>query len=156
MSLYLRHRSFSNHSFASPTSQLILQPLCRFTYVTDHSPTIPLLYLRHSSFSNHCFASPMSQLILQPFLCFTYVTANSPTLASLYLRHSSFSNPSFASPKSQALHLIHLTSRPCNVSFTLWKEKINWLRKSSLHLFIPKSHSFWIGSCKQKMCPFGL
>ena len=31
--------SFSNLSFTSPTSQLILQPFHRFTYVTAHSPT---------------------------------------------------------------------------------------------------------------------
>ena len=72
-----------------------------FTYVTAHSPSLPLLYLCHSSFSNHSVASPMLQLILQPFRRFTYVTAHSPTLPSLYLRHSSFSNPSFASPTSQ-------------------------------------------------------
>ena len=32
-----------------------------FTYVTAHSPTLPLLHLRHSSFSNPSFASPTSQ-----------------------------------------------------------------------------------------------
>ena len=36
-SLHLRHSSFSNPSLASPTSQLILQRLCRFTYVTWRS-----------------------------------------------------------------------------------------------------------------------
>ena len=103
----------------SPTSQLILKPFRRFTYVTAHSPTLPLLYLRHSSFSNPSFASPTSQallilsnlcvmsptsqLILQPFRCFTYVTAHSPTLPSLYLSHSSFSKPSVASPTSQLI-----------------------------------------------------
>ena len=91
----LRHISFSN-------------PFRRFTYVTAHSPTLPLLHLRHSSFSNPCFASPTSQdfhlrhlasrpctsptsqLILQPFHRFTYVTAHSPTLLSLLLRHKLF------------------------------------------------------------------
>ena len=81
-----------------------------FTYVTAHSPTLPLLptllllHLRHSSFSNPSVASPTSQLILQPFPCFTYVTAYFPTLHCftyvrahsltlplLHLRHSSFS-----------------------------------------------------------------
>ena len=47
----------------SPTSQLILQPFRRFTYVTTHSPTLPLLHLRHSSFSNHSFTSPTSQAL---------------------------------------------------------------------------------------------
>ena len=45
-----------------PTSQLILQPFRRFTYVTAHSQTLPLLHLRHSSFSN-LFASPTSQAL---------------------------------------------------------------------------------------------
>ena len=44
-------------------SQLILQPFCRFTYITAHSPTLPLLHLRHSSFSNPSFASPTSQAL---------------------------------------------------------------------------------------------
>ena len=117
-------------------SQLILQPFRRFTYVTDHSLTLPLLHLRRSSFPNPSFAystsralhlihlerfeneqglfsnltvtSPMSQLVLQPFRRFTYVTAHSPALPLLHLRHSSFSNPSFSYPTSEALHLIHL------------------------------------------------
>ena len=55
--------SFSNLSFTSPTSQLILQTFHRFTYVTAHSPTLPLLYLRHSSFSNPSFTSPTSQAL---------------------------------------------------------------------------------------------
>ena len=53
--------SFSNISVTSPTSQLILQPFRRFTYVTAHSITLPLLHLRHSSLSNPSFASPTSQ-----------------------------------------------------------------------------------------------
>ena len=35
---------------ASPTSQLILQPFRRFTYITAHSTTLPLLHLRHKHF----------------------------------------------------------------------------------------------------------
>ena len=126
--------SSSKLSVTSPTSQLILQPFRRFTYVTAHYPSLPLLHLRHSSFSNPSFASPTSQalhlihlaeLIFQPFRHFTYVTTHSPTLPSLYLRHSPLSKPSVASPASQlilqpffrfsyvqALHLIHLASRP--------------------------------------------
>ena len=99
-SLHLRRSSFSNPSFAFPTSQLIsntsvalptsqliLQPFFRFsydtahfqhfrrfTYVTAHSPTLPSLYLCHSSFSNPSSASHTSQLILQPFFRFSYVT----------------------------------------------------------------------------------
>ena len=122
--IYLRHRSFSNPSVASPTSQFILQPFFRFSYVTSsslNSPGEPLC-----SFSNLSVTSPTSQLILQPFRRFTYVTIqfsnpfrrftyvtpHSPTLPLLHLRHSSFSNPSFVSPTPQALHLIHMASRP--------------------------------------------
>ena len=34
-SLYLRHSSLSNTSFTSPSSQFILQPFFRFSYVTS-------------------------------------------------------------------------------------------------------------------------
>ena len=118
--------SFSILSVTSSTSQLILQPFRRFSYVTAHSLTLPMLHLRHSSFSNTSFASPTSQalhlrqqssfsnlsvtsptsqLILQPFRRFIYVTAHSASLPMLHLRHISFSNTSFAYPTSQALHL---------------------------------------------------
>ena len=73
LSLHLRHSSFSNPSVTLPTSQLILQPFRRFTYVT--APSVAL---------------PTSQLILQPFRCFTYITTHSPTLLSLLLRHRLF------------------------------------------------------------------
>ena len=89
-SLHLHHSSFSNSSLPLPTSQLILQPFCCFTYVTAYSPTLPSLYLRHSSFSNPSVALPTSQIILQPFCCFTYITVHSPTLLSLLLRHKFF------------------------------------------------------------------
>ena len=85
-SLYLRHSSFANPSVASPTSQFMLQPFFRFSYVTSSSLISP------------------TELILQPFRHFIYVTTHSPTLPFLHLRHSSCSNPSFASPTSQALH----------------------------------------------------
>ena len=139
--LHLRHRhftyvtrgaahaniaSFYNPYIASPTSQLILQPFYRFTYVKAHSTTLPLLHLRHmhftyvirgaahakiASFSNPYIASPTSQLILQPFHRFTYVTAHSKTLPLLHLRHqgsrhakiASFCNPYTASPTSQLI-----------------------------------------------------
>ena len=52
--------SLSNLSVTSSTSHLILKPFRRFTYVTAHSPTLPLLDLRHSSFSNPSFVSPTS------------------------------------------------------------------------------------------------
>ena len=94
-SLHLRHNSFSNPSFASPTSQLMIRA---------HSTTFPSLRIRLNSFSNPSVTSPTSQLIPQPFRRFTYVPTH---------EHSSFSNPSFASPTLQALHLRHLASRPC-------------------------------------------
>ena len=50
-SLHLRHNSFSNPSVTLPTSQLILQPFRRFTYVTVHSPTLLSLFLRHKLFT---------------------------------------------------------------------------------------------------------
>ena len=53
--------SFSKLTVTSPASQLILEPLPRFTYVTAHSPTLPLFHLRHSLFSNPSLASPTSQ-----------------------------------------------------------------------------------------------
>ena len=59
-----RCSSLSNLSVALPTSQLILQPFRRFTYVIAHSPTLPLLHLRHSSISNPSFASPTQALHL--------------------------------------------------------------------------------------------
>ena len=104
------------NELALPTSQVIFQPFCYFTYVTVHSPTLPSLHLRHNSFSNPSVALPTSQVILQPFHCFPYVTVHSPTLLSLllrhrrahsptfpslHLRHNSFSNPSVASPTAQ-------------------------------------------------------
>ena len=85
-SLHLRHNSFSNPSVALPTSQFILQlffrfsyvkssPFRRFTYVSAHSPTLPLLHLRHSSFYSPSFASPTSQTSLnspgEPPMSFT-------------------------------------------------------------------------------------
>ena len=55
--------SFSNLSITSPTSQLILQPFRRFTYITAQSPTLLLLHLHHSSFSNPSFVSSLSQAL---------------------------------------------------------------------------------------------
>ena len=69
--------SFSNLFVTSPTLQLILQPFHCFTYVTTHSPILPLLHLRHSSFSNPSVVSPTSQFILQPFFRFSCVTSSS-------------------------------------------------------------------------------
>ena len=56
--------SFSNLSVASPTLQLILQLFRCFTYVTAHSPILPLFHID--------------------------VTDHSPTLLSFLLRHRLF------------------------------------------------------------------
>ena len=56
-------RAHSPSFVTSPTSQLILKPFRRFTYVTTHSPILPLLHLRHRSFSNSSVASPTSQTL---------------------------------------------------------------------------------------------
>ena len=115
-SLHLRHSSFSNSSDALPTSQLILQPFCCFTYGIGISPS--------------------SRLILQPFRRFFYATAHSITLLPLHLRHRSLYNPSFASPTSQALHVLHLASRLCIEG---WKNS-PWL--TSLLQKVRSSYSF--------------
>ena len=70
-------------------AELILKPLRHFTYVTTHSPILPLLYLRHSSFFNPSVASHTSQFILQPIFRFSYVTS-----------------PSLNSPGEPPMHLI--------------------------------------------------
>ena len=94
----------------SRTSQLILQPFRRFTYVTAHSPTLPFLHLRHNLFSNPSVASPTSQLILQPFVVL---------------------------PTSQALHLIHLASRPCeSVARKFIRENQNLQVSILFHSFV--------------------
>ena len=88
-----------NPYIASPTSQLILQLFCCFTYVTAHSTALPLLHLRHRHL--------------------TYFTALAPTLLLLYLHHSSFYNPSVASPTLQAPRLCHSSfSNPSAASST--------------------------------------
>ena len=66
-----------------PMSQLILQPLRCFTYVTAHSPNLPLLHLRHSSFSNPSFASPTSHALHLCRLASRSFTANSGTKAAV-------------------------------------------------------------------------
>ena len=85
--------SFSILSVTSPTSQFILQPFRRFTYVTSHSPTLPLLHIRHSSAHSPIF----------PSLHLRHSSAHSLSFQLLYLCHSSFSNPSLTLPMSQLI-----------------------------------------------------
>ena len=68
-----------DHSGGLPRSSTVYsqKPFLHFTYVTNHSPTLPSLYLHHSSFSNPSIRSPTSEFILQPFFCFSYVTSSS-------------------------------------------------------------------------------
>ena len=115
---HLRHSSFSNPSFASPTSQalylihlasrpcLTCEKISRKNLVHEtcpdwgsnpgplrdraHSPTFTSLHLRHNSFSNPSYALHTSPLILQPFRCFTYVTVHYPTLLLFLLHHKFF------------------------------------------------------------------
>ena len=57
---YLCHSSFSNPSVVSPTSQLILKPFFRFSYITGSSLTSPgeppMVFLSSFSFSLPSFA----------------------------------------------------------------------------------------------------
>ena len=150
---HLCHSSFSNPFVALPTSQLILQPFSRFTYVklilqpfrcfnyvTAHFPTLPLLYLCHSSFSSLSVASPTSQLILQPFRCFNYVTAHFPAFQSLHLRHRSFSYTSLALSTSQLILqsfrcFTYVTAHsPTLLSLLLRHRRAHSLAFQSLHL----------------------
>ena len=73
----------------------------RFTYVTTHSPTLPLLHLHDSSFSNHSFASLTSPV--EPPMLQSLIIDHSPIFPSLHLHHSSFSNPSVALLTSQLI-----------------------------------------------------
>ena len=155
--------AFSNLSVTSPTSQHILQPFCRFTYITAHSPTLLSLHLRHSSFSNPSFASPLSwaELILQSFRHFNYVTTHSPTLPSLYLPHSSFSNPSVALPTSQlilqpfrcftyvtarSLTLLSLLLRHRLFTYVTWRAALGKILKISIS-FCPNTLSLSSEDC---------
>ena len=81
-SLHLCHNSFSNPSIALPTSQLIPQPFCCFTYVTAHSPTLLSLFLRHRLFTYVTWrANPWLKLGLCG--CFSFCTL----LVCTLLRH---------------------------------------------------------------------
>ena len=93
-SFHLRHSSFSNPSFASPTSQALH---------LIHLASRPCCVCKWVNVCMYACVGEWTLLILQSFRHFTYVTAHSPTLPSLYLRHSSFSNPSVASPTPQLI-----------------------------------------------------
>ena len=71
--LYLHHSSFSNPSIASPTSQFILQPFFRFSYVTSSSVNSPggprLLTDFHIRLDRHGFTCDWVSLSLSLSLC---------------------------------------------------------------------------------------
>ena len=133
-----------------PTSQLILQPFRRFTYITTHSPTIPLLHLHHSSFSNSSVASTTSQLILPLFRCFTYVTAHSPALLSLLLRHR-FSLTSPGEPPMVGLHWNTHYSPSLFLDYlfsagpTMWTSCVGKLPLCLPYRIHQHKHTFWLG-----------
>ena len=149
-----RSGKVSNPYVALPTSQLILQPFRRFTYVTAHSPTLPLLHLRHSSFSNPSVALPTSQLILQLFHCFTYVTAHSSTLLSLLLRHKLFSYVTWRAAHGPDVHagaprIFSDLLRSVQMLKREWGEESNGKLP---HLFIPSKTATWFLSLRWKTC----
>ena len=95
-SLHLRHSSFFNPSVVSPTTQLILLPFSRLTYVTAHSTTLLSLHLRHRHF--------------------TYVTWRAPHAGVKYQFHQGLPGKRFRKrllPSSALLRLmvIHRSSR---------------------------------------------
>ena len=61
-SLYLCHSSFSNTSVALSTSQLILQPLFCFSYITGSSLTSPGEPPMISAVASRCFLHPTLSL----------------------------------------------------------------------------------------------
>ena len=122
--------SFSKLSVTSPTSQLILQPFRRFTYVTANSPTLPLLHLRHSSFSYPSFASPTSQAL---HLIYLASRPCSEQAAGLVLLHSnSRHDGQHISCRSSAgscsiIHPITRTSRPVISIFSYTSKNFSML-----------------------------
>ena len=99
--------SFSNFSVTSPTSQLIIQPFFRFSYVTSFF-TYVTWRAAHDVKSGWDIRGPVSDIYeLSSFSNLSVtspnVTAHSANLLSPYLCHSSFSNPSVASPTSQLI-----------------------------------------------------
>ena len=158
--------SFSNLSVTSRTSQLILQPFRRFTYVTAYSPTLPLLHLRHSSFSNPSFPSPTSQALrLRHLASRTCIHLSSSN------EQSSFSNLSVTSRKSQlilqsfrrftyvtahspTLPLLHLGhSSFSNLSFASPTSETLHLRHLASRPWMNEERyaSYWVCNCPKKV-----
>ena len=73
-SLYLGHNSFCNSSVASPTSQLILQPFFRFSYVTGSSLTSPgeppmHIYVSYKIFAKYCADTDKNKALIDCHKC---------------------------------------------------------------------------------------
>ena len=93
-SLYLRHSSSSNLSVASPTSQFILQPLFRFSYVTSSSPGEP----------------PMDRA--RYVSCLTWICVPCTNISSLVIRHSALDDVHKGSEFNGGAHGAPLVSPP--------------------------------------------
>ena len=77
--------SFPNAYIASPTSQLILQPFRRFTYVTAHSKTLPFFHLCHRHFTYLTWqAAHDARIHISAATELERDTVPSPTLDRLY------------------------------------------------------------------------
>ena len=107
VAFYLRHSSFSNPSVASSTSQLILQPLFRCSYVAGSSLTSPgeppvfhvkknMLQIMKSakelrSFSHCCLETEERQILQWLFLAYYMISCSKEIM---YTRHLIFLHPS--------------------------------------------------------------
>ena len=92
---------FSNLSVTSPTSQLILQHLRCFIYVTAHSPSLPSLHLIHKSFK--IWSQILSDLHLLLPCSTQWMTMNTYQGCCFLMKLCSFSNLSVTSLTSQLI-----------------------------------------------------
>ena len=103
----LHYSSFSNPSVASPTSQFILQPFFRCSYVTISSLNSPGELPMTKAVRTHKYHHVLRMVILKNFKAKLTVIVIAKLilqpLPSLHLRHSSFSNPFVALPTSQLI-----------------------------------------------------
>ena len=78
--------SFSNPYIASPTSQVILQPFCRFTYVTTHSTAFPLLHLHHRHFTYITWWAAHAPMMMLKYIHDDFIICNVCGPQGLYER----------------------------------------------------------------------
>ena len=121
--LHLHHSSFSNHSIAAPTSQLILQPFRCFTYVTAHSPTLLSFLLRQRLFTYVTWRAAHDKMAA--LLCVSFIYPESATITPKHLfgtyqvfgLHSSIKNRNFKNSqksKSCAHFVLQSKYNTCN------------------------------------------